>query len=98
MSARQLPPYEPPMIFKADDYFVQSEAEDVLQITKNDTDTDKWYSKWYINVLTCQTVFCKVSSEYFNIVIYTCKYKYKTFFSRLGYLNIEINFIKIIYT
>ncbi|XP_060880237.1 biogenesis of lysosome-related organelles complex 1 subunit 4 [Metopolophium dirhodum] len=36
-SSRQLPAYEPPVIFKSDDYFLATEAEDALKIIENDT-------------------------------------------------------------
>jgi len=35
-----LPAYEPPSIFKSDDYFLATEAEDALKIIENDTTTN----------------------------------------------------------
>lgn len=39
-SSRQLPAYEPPVIFKSDDYFLATEAEDALKIIENDRATN----------------------------------------------------------
>ncbi|KAF0772707.1 biogenesis of lysosome-related organelles complex 1 subunit 4 [Aphis craccivora] len=39
-SSKPLPAYEPPVIFKSDDYFLTTEAVDALKIIDNDTTTN----------------------------------------------------------